>query len=408
MSARGVWTSLRAAALLLILAGCTGTFEARPPTLLVVAFDDGGPAVALVRDTFNALQPGETRALEFLAASARGLPAPAVAVDVVDRAGSRPTAVFLLREATSEPTDPPTTFLRGFSLGGIDPEAPAAFDEVPRFGRLLANGGPAGDEGILEASAVDAYCPTEIQMSDSGRYVAIFESRSACGDAEFRAIHVIDLDAVDAASPNPVVSIESPAPGAAGIYLDQDGDLDPEGRAALYWVDPTAGVRAFDLATETIRTPDVTGDPFDAGSVRDIGRIQDLLVLVMQDALVLVDLLASPPTANVVDSASGLTELVVDPFAVTDDAVLLAGDTLVVHPDAREDALAEESSAAARTGAVLEPIDRFVYLLSDGRIGVFDLLEFDGERISVTPFAVPEVPGAAAVTWTRARVEPTP
>jgi hypothetical protein len=234
-----------------------------------------------------------------------------------------------------------------------------------------------------------------VQVSESGRYLAVFESRSACGAAEFRAIHVIDLTAVDAGSADAVVSIVSPAPGEAGIYLDQDGRLDPAGRQAVYWVDPIAGVRAFDLASESILAPDVEGDAFDPGAMRDIGRIQDLLVLVAPDEYVLIDLLAAPPSAAVVDSASDLTELVVDPFAATDDAVLLADDALVVHAEAREEAFAVE-------------IDRFVYLLSDARIGVFDLLEFDGEDIVVTPFPVPEIPGAAVITWTRAAIETAP
>lgn len=386
------------------LSGCTGTFEARPPTLLVVGFEDAaGPAVGLVRDTFNVVESGENRNLEFIPGSRRALPAPAVSVDVVDRAGARPTAVFLAR-------DPNTRFtsLRGFAIESIDQTDSSAFTSEPSFARVLANGGPDGDEGLLEIGLSDDYCPTEVQVSSSGRYVAVFEERAVCGDTEFRAIYLLDLMA-SAPGEDPVIArLVSPEPGAAGIFLDQNGDLDPAGRETLYFVDPGAGVRAWDLGSGTSRVLDVTGLSGAVSGLRDIGRVLERLVLVDANRLFLVPSAQSNPEATAVASAESLSELVLDPFGITEQAVLLAGDELVIHPDAREAAFDREPGALPRSAAVLEPIDRFVYLVGDARIDVFDLLEFDGGSVQIDPFTVPEIPSATAITWTRARTEISP
>ena len=47
-------------ALLLALAACTGTFELRPPILLAITLDDGGPEIALIRDNFATEVAGTT------------------------------------------------------------------------------------------------------------------------------------------------------------------------------------------------------------------------------------------------------------------------------------------------------------------------------------------------------------
>ena len=387
------------ALLVLLLAACTGTFEVRPPTLLVVAFEDSSPAVGLVRDTFSALEPGQSRTLSFVTGSRRPLPAPAVDVDVVDRAGARPTAVFLLREQGTQ-----TSYLRGFRIDDIDPDDATAFSEHPAYAVLLANGGPGGDEGLLEDPAAPI-CPVEIEVTGDGRYAAVFEDRSVCGGAEFRAIHIVDLQEATSGGGDALVrSIDAPAPAPAGMFLDQDGGIDPVLREALYFLDPVGLLKRYVFATDSVETLDVAGIPSSADALRDIGRVLDLLVLVDDDRYLLVDLREGASEAIAVDSASDLTRLVRDPFAATDEAVLLAGDELVVHDDVREPALRSEQSAPTRADAAIEPVDRFAYLLGDATIGVYDLLHIDGENVPVTPFAVPEIPSADVLTWTRAQL----
>lgn len=383
---------------LLALVACTGTFESRPPTLLVVAFADSGPAVGLVQDTFNALQPGESRSLEFVAGSRRPLPAPAVAVDVVGRAADRPTAVFLLRDPTTR-----ESVMRGFTIQGIDPTSPTEFAGDPSFEITLANAGPTGGEGALEIGLQDDYCPTGLQISRTGRYVAVFESRESCGGGTFRAIYVVDTTRLGTGNDPVVRRLVSPEPGAAGFYVDQEGALSPNSRELLYFVVPGFGVRTYDFERDEVRSLDIEGSPSDAGSLTGIGRIQDALALVEPNRYFLTDLEATPPAAEAVASASGLTRLLTDPFGLTAQAVLLAGDRLVVHEDARAAEFEQESSAPSRTDAILEPIDRFVYLLSDRAIGVFDLLEFGAGPLRVVSFPVPEIPAASVLTWTRAR-----
>lgn len=404
-SSRRIGASVLSALCLAVLWGCTGTFETRPPTLLVVAFEDGsGPAVALVRDTFNVLQPGETRELVYIAGSRRALPAGAVDNDVVDRTGIRPTAVFLSRDPQTD-----ATYLRGFTIEGIGQSDPTGFDPAQRFSHVLANGGVNGDEGLLERGLEDDYCPTQVQVSETGRYLAVFEQRSACGGTEFRAIYVIDLDEATDPGVDPVVErFVSPEPAAAGMFLDQDGGLDRDGRETLYFVDPSAGVRAWDLASESSRILDIVGLPSDAGRLRDIGRVRDRLVLVDANRLFLVEPADVAPEALEVASATDLMQLVTDPFAVTPQAVLRSGAGLVIHADAEEPGFERETGVLTRTDAVLEPIDRFVYLSGDGRIDVFDLLEFGTGLVRSARFDVPEIPSATTLTWTRAIPEALP
>ena len=391
-----------AAALALgILAACTGTFEIRPPTLLVVAFEDPQPAVGLVRDTFNALEPGQSRALTFVTGSRRALPARAIDVDVVDRAGTRTAAVFLLR---ADGTD--VAYLRGFDLADIDPDDPTAFAPADAFSVLLANDGPDGDEGILEDPPAPV-CPTAVEVTTDGRFAAVFEQRSACGGSEFRAIYILDLDPlITGGEPLLVRSIDAPAPAAPGMYLDQERVLDPDLREALYFVDPLGLVKRYVFETDEVETLDAAGVPGDTDALVDIGRVLDLLVLVADDGYLLIDPTEAAPVAEPVESAEDLTRLVRDPYGVTDEAVLLAGDRLVVHPEVSEAEFREETSAPARTGAVTDPVDRFVYLLGDARIGIYDLLAAEEERLVVTPFAVPEIPSADVMTWTRALLPP--
>ena len=384
------------------LTGCTGTFEAGPPTLLVVAFDDGTPRVGLVKDTFRALDAAG-RDLVFVPGSARVLPEPAVAIDVVDRAGTRPTAVVLSRGAGTAPA----TYLRGFSLAGIDPASPSAFVEDPEYTFTLANGG-TGDDGLLETRLAADYCLVDAQITRTGRYLAVFEERSACGGASFRAVYVLDLEAARTGTDPLVAVFDSPAPTNAGLYVDPTGDLDARGRAAVYFVDPVEGLKAFRFDTREVVDLDIAIAPFDPSGVVDIGRVGAALILVESDAYVIVDPTTTTPTATRVDSASGLTTMVPDPLGITTSAVFLAGDQLVVHDDVSADGFAEESSAPVRTGASLEPIDRFVYLLGDERIGVFDLLTFEGSSVQVRAFSIPEIPAATALTWTRAAAVAAP
>lgn len=377
------------------MVACTGTFEVGAPTLLVVAFDDGTPQVGLVEDTFRSLDPG-MRDLVFLTGSTRSLPAPAVAVDVVGRALDRSAAVFLLRASGTAPA----AYLRGFVIQGIDPADPVAFMEDPALSLTLANGG-AGGEGLLDEHRGDEdYCLVDAQVSAEGRYLALFEERSACGGTAFRGIYVLDLEAAAVGADPMVAAFVSPEPGPAGIYLDPTGALDASERPTLYFIDPLTGVNAYRL--DTGNTEDVAegGVLFDPTSVVDLGRIGDALVLVEPDAYVLLDTTAEP--AERIESAAGLTDIVSDPLGLAQSAMLLAGDRLVVHDDVTTDTFVLEASSPPRADASFDPVDRFLYLLGDAQIGVFDELTFEGTAIQVRSFGVPEIPNASVLTWTRA------
>ena len=159
-----------------VVAGCTGTSENVPPLLLAVGRQDptnpSASQMVLVEDNFTTNQ-ATLRTLTVVPGSARPLPYPAVASDVVDRAGARSSMVVLTRDLSGGTS--PSSALATFNLVGIDPAAPTAFAQQS----TTALSGAAGD--ALQSYA--PVCPTGVTVSATGRYVTLLDDPAACNDS---------------------------------------------------------------------------------------------------------------------------------------------------------------------------------------------------------------------------------
>ena len=157
-----------------VLGACTGTTEERLPTLLAVSLvQDGTPKVALIKTVLAS--DGE---YELLPDSRRDLAAPARDFSVTGRRGERGELVVLSRADDNE------SYLDFFSLRGIDPANPEAFR-------------PVADKPRLEVSTFEdaggGFCAEALQISNSGRYAAIFNGTEDCQGVDEPTIDVLDL-----------------------------------------------------------------------------------------------------------------------------------------------------------------------------------------------------------------------
>lgn len=384
-----------AAACLLALGACTGTFEVRPPILLAVAFDDGTPQLALVRDNFATGPSGTPRELTFLESSRRILPAPAIAFDVVDRAGARDALIVLSRESSA----PHTAYLRGYDLDRIDPEDPVGFAEDPDYARDLT--ALLRDQPELPDEA--DYCPVDLQISSSGRYLVLLEHRAACGGDDLAALYVLDLDRdrlVAAVDTEPLV--------AAGIHLDQQADrvyfvVEGVGNATLEAIDVASGDRSViaDLTgRQQVDLGPVAPPPGEEGGT--------LLVALSGSSFQALDLdLPDPEASPPVDTESGAHVLIDDPFGRSQKVLVLGGSRFTVHQSVEDEE--ERSASVTAAGATFQPEDLFVYLASEGRIFIYDALVDSGNGSpTLAPFTLPALISPGPITWMRGADTPAP
>ena len=379
--------------LLLALTACTGTFEIRPAVLLVVSLNDGAPELGLITDNFGTGTSTAPRELTFLSTSRRSLPAPAMALDVVDRSGQRPTLVVLSRKASA----PFSGYLRAFSLTGVDPLDPAAFAEDASFARDLSQ--LLRDQDELADD--EDYCLVDIQISGDGRYLALLEDRSAClaGD-DTVAVYLIDLSddsLVAAVDTRPVV--------AAGVYLDQQQDyvyylVEGVGNATLERLAVASGDREVVADLEGFDQVDVAAVGPPIGSPAD----DSLLLALSDDAFQAIDAVADPaePAAPVATTANAAA-LIDDPFATNERIVILGTSSFTVHRNV-DDADGRSATIVAAS-ATFQPEELFVYLAGEGRITIFDVLIDDGTGTPrLSPFLVPELIDPGPMNWLRSEL----
>lgn len=374
-------------ALLLALVACTGTFELRPPILLAVTFDDGGPQIALVRDNFATEAAGTPRELSFLDASRRPLPAPAVALDAVDRGGDRSVLTVLSRETAA----PHTATLRGFTLEGVDPADPTAFALDDAYTRDLTDLLRSQPELPDDAD----YCLVDLQISRTGRYLALLEDRSVCGAGASVAVYVVDLD-----DDTLVTAVDTEELIPAGLHLDQSDD-------SLYFV--VEGVANATLerirveSGERTVVADLTGqDQVDLGRVAaPLGEEGTRLVALSASEFQAIDDGATPAEVGPErDSEAGATALIGDPFALSRQLFSLGASRFTVHNDL--DAEGGRSATLAASGGTFQPEELFVYLATEARIFIFDALVDDGDGPPIlAPFALPELIDPGPIAWLR-------
>ncbi|UCH26572.1 MAG: hypothetical protein JSV66_02685 [Trueperaceae bacterium] len=379
------------------LLSCTGTVEpgTGTSTLLVVTFDAGN-TIALVEDTFGT-EGASLERLRFVENSERTLPDPAVAIDVVDRAFSR-SELFVLSRG---PSPSFTAQLSRYDLERIDPGDPSAFaltDEGVVDLSLLLESDP--NEDIVNP------CLTDLQASRSGRFVALLERQPCTGDDGI--IHLVDLEEEEL-----IRSVGPFLPGSnailpdPGFYLDQDSDT-------LFFLVAEFGNASLVRLSIPDGSPEIVPTEqeqrFEGTEQVDLGPVGSSLVALSRDEFQALDP-DDPQLSPVIETGSGSTELVSDPFLGTSEVLIIGSRSLTAHDDIADDTPDTEDSISPNiVGGTLEPTQGFVYLLANGGIHIFDLLSYQNrsaaQEISdprfLGFFGVDELVNPGFITWTLA------
>ncbi len=415
--------------LALLLGGCTGTFEGNVTTLLLVGYVDEADqgTLALVEDLGD-IEEG----FRFLEDSVQALPN-GVPIDyaIVDRTNTRRQLVVLSRDDVV-PGNP--GYLNFFNIGSVDPANPAAFAPAPPFADpTLSATLPISTVDTSEFAGTVTFCPTAVDTSSDGRFVALLNDQSVCDDATNArdAVDVIDLQA--AGGPELVARIDI-AVVASTFYLSQA----PGGRDRLYYFINTAGgARLQYLVLEDLLPVDtgVTLDLRANDTIRDLGPIDldadlaspndtDLITLLDNSFFPLRGLEATP--APVPLAAEG-RELVLDDFGVNDldeydtsDPILILGDdrlTVFLGAEtaagavvyAGEDILLSRYTSLPAGGTIFND---FAYIVGEGSIVKFDILSYASLGVPEDGLAdldrftgvsdVDEIINPVFITWVRA------
>ncbi len=380
-----------------VLAGCTGTTEPRPPTLLVIGAAPGGqPQLLLVEDVSATAPRGEPR-LEVVPGGARALLAPAVALDFEDRAGERDAAWVLVRSSGGSGV---TASLQRFEVDEIDPDEPSAFGEdVAARVSLTEPGGTGVLDGLSPTSPTT--CPVALQVDGDGETAVVLDDPSACGSGDH-----VELWLVPLAGGAPT-ALEATNPVAAlAPYLDQ-----ATGDGVVYFlVDGIGSTHVYRHALGTDgsdRLVDVNVPEPASRLVSAAGSGARLVVLSDEDLLT-VDL-EEGGDATRADTRPNARGLVVDTTGIAPEVLVLTGADVAFH-STPEDASPDVAPRAA-AAATIDPVTRFGYAVGQGTVTIIDLLTGGDSdsvfRPHVEPLAEMELPTGAngtlsVIGWVRA------
>ncbi len=382
------WLSL--VLLIGLLSACTGSFEDLPPTLLIVGYTDTGSGegtIALVEDrTLNADTAAE--GLVFLSDSLRTLPAPPLAFDVVDRINNRTQLIVLSRD-DSVAGNP--AYLSFVNLQDIDPDNPVDFDF----------NSPQITINDLDSSRI--FCPSAVQVSRSGQYLALLNDQSACGQSESDAIDIIDLNA----SGGPALVERINFVFVDSFYLLQS----PDDNDFLYFFEDSVEpiLRKLSLESESLTQEDVVTIP-NGDTIYSVVPVgSDLILLQDQQFIPVLNFETVPELQEAIDTSSGSRQIIPDDYRSSQKLLFLGSNRLTVHLDASDEA--EETAAVTATYGTLEPLNRFAYLVGEGRITKFDELTYDGSGSvsqKIATFTLTELTQPNFITWLQAKVEALP
>jgi len=404
------------------LSACTGTFEEPNPVLLVVGYEEEEEGrVALIRDSFGGADADEGR-LEFLESSVQDLPAPPVSYDVTDRENARGRLVVLSRGPDAGGSA--TGYLTLFSLRGIDPDAPTAFDQTAAF-----TISPAAVDIVSDALINPRFCPSSVQVTQSGAFAAVLNEPNLCGGSAQPFIDIFSLQ-------DERLSLLQRITGSGGFFLAEGGGIylsqSPTQDLLYYAVNagaslrlqratlprPGSDFRPDDRVPEDpvadVRQPAGRGDFVDLGRAGPFG--DERLVVLFKEALVSVGGFTGEGEAGgVIDTPPNNARLVRDDLRRTDAAIILAPEarrfSYVPELDADAEAAEEvevESERVVAVDAVIEPTQGFVYFVGAGDdflVSLFDLSSYDAGDPLPDPAAVeiPELSSAnpSFITWTQ-------
>ncbi len=373
------------ASLAVMLASCTGTFEERPPTLLVVGFGAEGSGEVGLIDTrlFDAGVPPEERVISARRALVDG--SQPLAFDVVGRAGDRRELVVLSRRGE-------TYYLSFFNLLNIDPDAPDDFAE--NAAKRVELSALASPEGPL--------CPRALQISRTGRYAALLNDDQRAGCAGSPALSIVDLEQQTVTN----VSVPGQPIFRTAFYLAQESDT-------LYFLSEPAAdavLRRLEVSAPS-SSSEVLTIPLPSGQreVRDMAPVQGALVVLRNSSFVAVRDFERDATLDDVDLEGGRStlsnaqRLIGDDFRLLPNVLILSGNEFAAHEaiGSAINPIRERALVANAVGGTVD-FNQFAFLLSPQLIYAFDPLThpFDGNtapRLERFPFN--ELQNPAFITW---------
>jgi hypothetical protein len=387
---------------LLILTGCTGTQTVRAPTLLIVGFGEAGSgAVALVQDTYLTDQATSTSRFLFVPGSQRPLPqgsAP-VAYDIAGRLGSRDTLAVLSRTQTNDASGA-NAFISLYDVSAIDPSQVAeTFTLISSF-----------DLSTTDPDNLYSFCPTNIQIDDSARYVAILNDQSVCNRSAQDSLMIIDLEA--AGGPRIVQVREASVIGTAFYLYQTSADND----RLFYFTNEAAGpeLRAFTLAPGNISAsdPGVVLRNFAAQAPIDLTRVGSRLIALFASQFVpIANAFSGETTVETAVSTTSNSRRLIPLNSPDAQAVMILSPTqFTIHTLTQNTFSAAASASISAVDGSLEPLDGFVYLTTTGinNFALFDFREYDpatdtvaGNLSQSSLLAVPEISNPVFVSWVR-------
>ncbi len=409
---------------LLGLAACTGTQEPKNPTLLVTGYQTAtqGGRVALIQDSLDAADDR----LTFLQDSVRPLLEPPVSYDVVGRERARSAVVVLSRSTKFGPRGG-RGYIEAFSLTSIDPDNPVNFAKQPQTETSLIEFEPVPLELRNPNNNVPPkeipFCPTKLQVTQSGDYAAVLNVPSICGLNLQPFIDILDLRGARLLE-------RFEGTSSSGLYLSQGATQD-----LLYYATPEAGSlrlqravlprpgQAFGL-NDTVETEEVVAVSRPAGETDavDLQRAgtgtDEQLVFLFRNSLINVTEFGIGGEAAVGDPTETPPEnarVIRDDTREVENTLLISqpqtGVFSLVPPASGDDEVELESSRVNAVDAVVERTQNIVYFVTgsgNGQAGrnvaLFDLNAYNtgGSFPNPRPFAVPELTAPSFVTWTQA------
>ena len=389
-----------------LLSACTGTEESQPITLLIIGFEDKVGLldtcllVDLINDSCASKSLGTVdNPRPLLPESERDLPedSEAISFDISDRNNERDELVVLsVKGENSERV----AYLSFFNLTNIDPTPSEAklidsrtfpFCSDGRSSCFITLELNSSDINIDEDISPTEFCPTEIQISEEGRYISFFNNQTDCGTSLVNSINIIDLNE------NPPLLIKHIELGESipeGFYIDQIDDK-------LYYLQESAGnLKLFSLSLDgdgdDIKDRDeeeVTSfDDNDETVVdmRSIGNGDELVVLNEEDFILISNFRnkAQVSASSPISTSFNTNELVIhDDFFITQHFYLLSNTDFVPYntPSAGEDPESANISSTTVSGT-FESINTFIYLIANQgsdklTISKFDALTYDFQDI---------------------------
>jgi hypothetical protein len=399
-----------------LLGACTGTTEPGNPVLLIVGQGDTEASeVILVEDTFAVRGATEDR-FAFVEGSARPLPAPAVAYDVVDRTTTRRELVVLSR-GTPQAGGAPAQ-LTFFALSGLNAANSGAFTQTRQL--------DFAELEILPNLPTPSFCPVDVQVTHNGLYAAVLNNPQVCGGNVINA----SVDILDLAGGR---LLERVAGGVlpAGLYLNQT----PAEDLLLFAVSAPGRIN---VQAATLPRPGASFAPGDSLEQRTLttfqarlqqGPLQDLgvaggapttgaarLVALFDEALINVPnyLGATPQPDAPIATRTGNRRLIRDDTLRTQATLILGApqsNRFSFVPPPQQGAAPTPADGFVRAeAAVIQESggsgSGFVYFassLSGAQLSVFDLRGYrEGATPSAVPFAVPEIAQPSFITWVQA------